>query len=129
MPYDEYLSDDEFLTLKGIVEQRVREIMDQARRTVSEYTEVKDRDADPVDFASNETDLAFSKRINERDRLMVAKYRRAQERMNDREYGVCERCGDPIGYKRLLARPVATLCIDCKTTTEQMESPGRGRRE
>lgn len=128
MPYDEYLSDEEFLKLKGIVEERVQEIIEQARRTVSEYTEVKDRDADPVDFASNETDLAFSQRLNERDRLMVAKYRRATERMNEREYGVCERCGDPIGYKRLLARPVATLCIDCKTTTEQMEN-GRGRRE
>lgn len=128
MPYDEYLSDEEFLKLKGIVEERVQEIIEQARRTVSEYTEVKDRDADPVDFASNETDLAFSQRLNERDRLMVAKYRRATERMNEREYGVCERCGDPIGYKRLLARPVATLCIDCKTTNEQMEN-GRGRRE
>ena len=47
------------------------------------------------------------------------------ERIQNGEYGVCESCGAPITYKRLLARPVATLCIDCKTEAEQLERKKR----
>ena len=43
------------------------------------------------------------------------------ERIQNGEYGACESCGEPITYSRLMARPVATLCIDCKTEAEQVE--------
>ncbi|MCB9758447.1 MAG: TraR/DksA C4-type zinc finger protein [Alphaproteobacteria bacterium] len=125
---DEYLTDVELNTLKTLVNDRLGALAEQARGAVRAYTEVRDRDADPVDSASNETDLAFSQRLGERDRKMAQKLRHALERMKEGEYGVCERCGDAIGYRRLLARPVATLCIDCKTTTEMLENPGRRKR-
>ncbi|MCB9743954.1 MAG: TraR/DksA C4-type zinc finger protein [Alphaproteobacteria bacterium] len=125
--HDEYLSEEELTALHKLVSERLNTILDQSRRKVQEYTEVREVQADPVDVASSETDLAFNQRLGERDRRMVSKLKLALERMKEGEYGVCERCGDPIGYRRLLARPVATQCIDCKTTTEMLEG-GRGRR-
>jgi DnaK suppressor protein len=52
---------------------------------------------------------------------MLKKIRKALERVDEGEYGACETCGEEVGYKRLLARPVATQCIDCKTSAEQKE--------
>ena len=45
--------------------------------------------------------------------------------MDDGEYGVCSSCGEEITEKRLIARPVATHCIDCKTEAEQLERRSR----
>ena len=49
------------------------------------------------------------------------KVRHSLQRIQEGEYGVCEACGEPITYGRLLARPVASQCIDCKTEAEQLE--------
>ena len=51
--------------------------------------------------------------------------RYALQRMEEGEYGACESCGEPITYRRLLVRPVATQCIDCKTQAEQLERRSR----
>jgi DnaK suppressor protein len=61
----------------------------------------------------------------ERDRKLLTKIRHGLERMQNGEYGVCESCGAPITFGRLMARPVATLCIDCKTEAEQVEPKKR----
>ena len=45
----------------------------------------------------------------------------ALERIELGEYGECESCGETIGVKRLMARPVADLCIDCKSEQEKLE--------
>lgn len=118
---DEYLSQDEVVQLRGILRERAEKLLDTSRQSLSELTELKEVDADAVDQAANESDRGFSLRLADRDRLMLRKIRKALERIEEGEYGVCEGCGEPITYKRLLARPVATLCIDCKTTAEQQE--------
>ena len=55
---------------------------------------------------------------------LVGKIRQALKRMDEGEYGVCVTCGEDISERRLMARPVATHCIDCKTQAEQMERRG-----
>ncbi|MBH0203828.1 MAG: RNA polymerase-binding protein DksA [Nitrospira sp.] len=76
---------------------------------------------DVSDQASAEIDQNFSMRIRERERKLLKKIDEALERMNTATYGICERCGGDIPYKRLKARPVTTLCIECKTLQEQEE--------
>jgi DnaK suppressor protein len=76
---------------------------------------------DVSDQASAEVDQNFSMRIRERERKLLKKIDEALERMTAATYGTCERCGGDIPYKRLKARPVTTLCIECKTLQEQEE--------
>lgn len=73
------------------------------------------------DQASAEVDQNFSMRIRDRERKLLKKIDEALERMDAATYGICERCGEDIPYKRLKARPVTTLCIECKTAQEQEE--------
>lgn len=76
---------------------------------------------DPTDQASAETDLNFDLRIKDRERRLIKKINQALERIEAGEFGICESCGGDISIKRLQARPVTTLCIECKTAQEQEE--------
>jgi DnaK suppressor protein len=76
---------------------------------------------DPTDRATLETDRNFMLRIRDRERKLISKIKEALERIEDGTYGLCEACGEPISEKRLLARPVTTLCIECKARQEKQE--------
>ena len=121
LPADEYLSKEELETLKGMLEDQLESLMSQSREAVSQLTEVRENDADPLDLAVTESNRDFTLRLADRERRLLVKIRYALERMQNGEYGTCESCGAPITFGRLMARPVATLCIDCKTEAEQVE--------
>jgi DnaK suppressor protein len=125
LPADEYLTSEELQTLKGILDEQLKELLSQSRDAVNQLVEVRDTDADPLDLAVTESNRDFTLRMAERERKLLTKIRHALERMNNGEYGVCESCGSPITFGRLMARPVATLCIDCKTEAEQVEPKKR----
>jgi len=76
---------------------------------------------DPTDQASVETDRSFDLRIHDRERKLIKKIDQALTRMKKGEFGICENCGANIGDNRLQARPVTTLCIDCKKSQEHEE--------
>jgi DnaK suppressor protein len=76
---------------------------------------------DVSDQASAEADQNFSWRIREREQRLIKKIDEALDRMDQNIYGICERCEEEIPYPRLKARPVTTLCINCKTLEEQAE--------
>lgn len=76
---------------------------------------------DPTDQASMETDRNFDLRIKDRERKLIKKIDQAIARIKDGEFGECESCSGDISVKRLHARPVTTLCIECKTAQEQEE--------
>jgi len=80
---------------------------------------------DVSDQASAEADQNFSMRIRDRERKLLKKIEEALARMSSGTYGICERCDGNIPYKRLKARPVTTLCIECKTLQEQEERANR----
>ena len=88
---------------------------------MNELTEFKDSDPDSLDLAVSQSNRELSLRFANRERRMLNKIRHALERIDEGEYGMCNTCGDPIGFKRLSYRPVATLCIDCKTQQELLE--------
>jgi DnaK suppressor protein len=123
--HDEYLTEEELNTLKAILEDQLREIMSLSREAVTELTEVREQDPDPLDLAVSESNREFTLRLADRERRLLSKIKYALERIQNGEYGACESCGAPITFKRLMARPVATLCIDCKTEAEQVESRKR----
>ncbi|HET8580482.1 MAG TPA: RNA polymerase-binding protein DksA [Nitrospiraceae bacterium] len=76
---------------------------------------------DQSDQATAEVDQNFALRLKEREQKLLKKIDEALDRMETNTYGICERCGQEIPYKRLKARPVTTLCIECKTLQEQEE--------
>lgn len=108
-----------------------RDLERQRVAILSEVGEVLTKRSDPEAFpdvsdqASAEVDQNFSMRIREREQRLLKKIDEALERMKTDTYGICERCSGDIPYKRLKARPVTTLCIDCKTLQEQEERARR----
>ena len=119
--HDEYLTPEQVSSLKAILEGQLENLLSQSRQAVTDLTEQRTADPDPLDLAVSESNRDFTLRLADRERRLVAKIRHALERIQQGEHGTCEVCGGPIDYQRLLARPVATQCIDCKTEAEQME--------
>jgi len=76
---------------------------------------------DEIDTASSEQNLAFQGKLRERERGLLSKIMQALRKIDDGIYGECESCGEAIGLKRIQARPMAELCIDCKSEQEQLE--------
>lgn len=76
---------------------------------------------DMTDQAAAEADNNFTLRLKEREQKLLKKIDEALDRIADGTFGICDGCGEEIGYKRLLARPVTTYCIDCKTKQEEDE--------
>jgi DnaK suppressor protein len=73
------------------------------------------------DQASAEIDRNFILRLRDRERKLLKKIEEAIDQIDRGEYGICEACGQEITVKRLEARPVTTMCIDCKTEQEEEE--------
>ena len=106
---------------KEILLKRLEELIDEAERTVAGMTDTEETFPDPTDRATLESDRNFMLRIRDRERKLIVKIREALERIEDGNFGVCEVCGDDIGIERLKARPVTTLCIECKRKEEASE--------
>lgn len=76
---------------------------------------------DSGDVASQEVNQAFKIRLREREQKLLKKIDSALRRVEDGSFGTCDDCGEGIEIKRLRARPVATLCIECKHRQEEEE--------
>lgn len=106
---------------KGILQNQLDELIDEAFKTVNGMTTSKDNFPDPTDRAALETDRNFLLRIRDRERKLIEKIKDALERIENGTFGVCEVCGSNVGEERLKARPVTTRCIDCKKKQEARE--------
>jgi DnaK suppressor protein len=109
---------------KTLLNQQLKELIDEATKTVSDMTITEGEFPDPTDRASWESDRNFLLRIRERERRLITKITEALERIDEGTFGICERCGEEISDKRLEARPVTTLCINCKQEQEDLEKRG-----
>jgi DnaK suppressor protein len=106
---------------RGFLNKRLEELLSHADNTVSGMTTPKENFPDPTDRASLEADRNFMLRIRDRENKLIKKIKKALDRIETGSFGVCEKCGEDISVKRLKARPVTTLCIDCKTKEEAFE--------
>ncbi len=105
-----------------LLQQQKSELLREGDRAADVMTEQeKENFPDPTDRAALEFNRNFMLRIKDRERKLVLKIDEALQRIEDGEYGVCEECEEPIGVERLKARPVTTLCIDCKAAQEAQE--------
>ncbi|WP_375332805.1 MULTISPECIES: RNA polymerase-binding protein DksA [unclassified Candidatus Tisiphia] len=96
-------------------------LLEESRETLTHLKEENWNEPDLNDRASIETDTAIELRTRDRYRKLLDKIEEALVRIEKNEYGYCEETGEPIGLKRLEARPVATLCIEAQERHESYE--------
>lgn len=107
---------------KKLLEAQRDELLENNKKTLSGDIHLDPDDfPDEIDTASSEMNLAFQGRLRERERGLLSKIIQALQKIDDGIFGECEECGEAIGVKRIEARPVAELCIDCKSEQEQQE--------
>ncbi len=97
------------------------DIIRQTRETVLGLNEETSQFADITDRATSETDRALELRARDRQRKLVSKIDAAIARIEDGSYGYCEETGEPIGLRRLEARPIATLSLEAQERHERRE--------
>ena len=97
------------------------EIIRQNRETLLVLHEDSAQHADLADRATSETDRALELRARDRQRKLIAKIDAALARIEEGTYGYCEETGEPIGLKRLDARPIATLSLEAQERHERRE--------
>jgi DnaK suppressor protein len=84
-------------------------------------TQLSQSGGDSVDLASLEITQAAIQKLGNREKKLLNKIQYSLDKIENGEYGTCERCGEKISPARLEARPVAQYCIDCKTELERDE--------
>lgn len=97
------------------------EIVRQNRETLHVLHEDSSQHADIADRATSETDRALELRARDRQRKLINKIDAAIARIEDGSYGFCEETGEPIGLRRLEARPIATLSLEAQERHERRE--------
>lgn len=113
---------DYFRALLGEWKKSIREAADM---TLQSLQDGPIREPDLNDRASSETDWSIELRTRDRQRKLIAKIDAALRRIDAGEYGFCEVTGDPIGLKRLIARPVATMTVEAQEAHERREKISR----
>lgn len=97
------------------------DIIRQTKETLEGLHEDSVQHADLADRATSETDRALELRARDRQRKLISKIDAALSRIEDGTYGYCEETGEPIGLKRLDARPIATLSLEAQERHERRE--------
>src|SRR5215210_5210677 len=97
------------------------EILREAQETLATLQNENENHPDIADRASSETDRAIELRARDRQRKLIAKIDAALARIEDGTYGYCEDTGEPIGLRRLDARPIATLSLEAQERHERRE--------
>ena len=102
-----------------------KSILSAAEGTLQSLQDGPIREPDLNDRASSETDWGIELRTRDRQRKLIAKIDSALRRIDKGEYGYCEVTGDPIGLKRLIARPIATMTVEAQEAHERREKVSR----
>src|SRR5947208_4328201 len=114
------LTDKERDQLRGVLEAE-RERLWQNAKGVLSFSMNRERNIgrDSIDESMEEEIFSTELRLRDREKFLLGKIQGAFERLDTNLIDECESCAEPIGFKRLLARPVTTLCIDCKEERER----------
>ena len=101
------------------------DILKEAKETLQHLQDENQNHPDLADRASSETDRALELRTRDRQRKLIAKIDEALRRIEDGSYGFCEETNEPIGIRRLEARPIATLSLEAQERHERLERTHR----
>ena len=116
------LNKKELKRFQEMLEEKRKVVVERARQMLSEGMVLDANDLpDEMDLASSEYLQSFEFRLRGREKSLLSKLDLALKKIDDGTFGVCEVCEEPIGKKRLEARPETTLCIKCKEDQEREE--------
>jgi len=116
------LTKKELKCFQELLEEKRRTLLERARKTLSEDMTLDADDlADEMDLASSEYLQSFEFRLRGREKSLLIKLDLALKKIEEGTFGICEVCEEPIGKKRLEARPETSLCIRCKEDQERDE--------
>lgn len=118
---EEYMCERQLAYFKNKLLDWKQDIIDGSRETIENMQIDNTPVPDLVDRASNEADRALELRTRDRQRKLISKIDGALRRIEEGEYGWCEQTGEPIGLRRLEARPTATLCLEAQERHERKE--------
>ena len=120
-PDEEYMNDLQVEYFRQKLLAWKKSLLNQSQDTLEDLRQGGLNQPDDIDRASMETDKALDLRTKDRARKLIVKIDQALDRMEDGTYGYCEETGEEIGIDRLMARPIATLCVEAQERHERME--------
>jgi DnaK suppressor protein len=116
------LNKKELKRFQEMLEEKRKVVVERARQMLSEGMVLDANDLpDEMDLASSEYIQSFEFRLRGREKSLLSKLDLALKKIDDGTFGICEICDEPIGKKRLEARPETSLCIKCKEDQEREE--------
>ncbi|ULJ63179.1 RNA polymerase-binding protein DksA [Wielerella bovis] len=119
-PESDYMNEDHMAFFRELLVKQQDELINRADETTSHMQE-HEAAPDPTDRASQEEEYALELRTRDRERKLLAKIQASLRDIDEGEYGFCRDTGEPIGLRRLLARPTATLSVEAQERREQMK--------
>ena len=120
-PEDDYMNAQHLEFFRNLLTKQQDEIINKADATTDRMQHDTASAADPADRASQEEEYALELRARDRERKLLAKIQAAIRAIDEGEYGFCHDTGEPIGLKRLLARPTATLSVEAQERRERIK--------
>ncbi len=120
-----YMNERQQDYFRSLLTEWKRSIHNAAGQTLQSLQDGPIREPDLNDRASSETDWGIELRTRDRQRKLISKIDAALRRIDEGEYGYCEVTGDPIGIRRLIARPVATMTVEAQEAHERREKISR----
>lgn len=118
---EEYMNEMQLEYFRQKLLEWKKELLAQSSDTLDDLRQGGLNQPDDIDRASLETDKSLDLRTKDRARKLILKIDEALERIEDGSYGYCEETGEEIGIGRLMARPIATLCVEAQERHERME--------
>ncbi len=118
---EQYMGKEQLTHFRVILNAWKRDLMEEVDRTMTHMKAEAANPPDPNDRATLESEFALELRTRDRERKLIRKIDEALSRIDDGTYGYCIETGEPIGVKRLEARPVATLCIEAQERRERRQ--------
>ena len=118
---EEYMSKEQLDHFRTILSSWKKDLMQEVDRTVLHMKDEAANFPDPNDRATQESEFSLELRTRDRERKLIRKIDEALKRIEDGSYGFCLETGEPIGIKRLEARPVATLSVEAQERRERRE--------
>ena len=116
-----YMSDVQIEYFRKILEEQLKDAIERLEKAKNQLSADIQPTADSNDAASIETETALIEREHDRVQKLIRKINATFKLIDSGDYGYCKNCNEEIGLDRLKARPVADLCIDCKTIAEKRE--------
>lgn len=127
MDLEEEFSESFLNEIRGLLTQQKIELMQKGKEALDGLRDSDFRGGDSLDQSTTEQRTSTMLRLKDREQKLIFNIEEALERLERGDYGFCIECSDPIGEARLLARPMARLCIECKEDRERVQRQNKVR--